>query len=274
MKQVKLNNLQIADLCREVSLMIHAGVSLGDGLALLAEESPSGAKELLTELASLVDTGETLTEAMTSTGRFPLYVTAMTAAAEQTGHLEETLHSLSVYYEERDRLDRQVRATLMYPSLLSMLMLMVIVVLLTKVLPMFETAYASLGTTLTGMAGGLLLLGKFLNSVMPVLCILLGLVVLFLMAFGTSAAVRDRVLALWNRSFGDRGTARKINDSRFAQALALGMRSGLPADLAVEQAAALLKDVPSAMQRTQACVEDVQCGMDLAESLRKCGLLP
>ena len=274
MKQVKLNNLQIADLCREVSLMIHAGVSLGDGLALLAEESPSGAKELLTELASLVDTGETLTEAMTSTGRFPLYVTAMTAAAEQTGHLEETLHALSVYYEERDRLDRQVKATLMYPSLLSMLMLMVIVVLLTKVLPMFETAYASLGTTLTGMAGGLLLLGKFLNSVMPVLCILLGLVVLFLMAFGTSAAVRDRVLALWNRSFGDRGTARKINDSRFAQALALGMRSGLPADLAVEQAAALLKDVPSAMQRTQACVEDVQCGMDLAESLRKCGLLP
>ncbi|MBR6501384.1 MAG: type II secretion system F family protein, partial [Firmicutes bacterium] len=48
----------------------------------------------------------------------------------------------------------------------------------------------------------------------------------------------------------------------------------LPADLAVEQAAALLRDVPSAMQRTQACVEDVQCGMDLAESLRKCGLLP
>ena len=37
MKQVKLNNLQIADLCREISLMIHAGVSLGDGLALLAE---------------------------------------------------------------------------------------------------------------------------------------------------------------------------------------------------------------------------------------------
>jgi len=274
MKQEKLNNLQIADLCREISLMIHAGVSLGDGLSLLAEESPAEVKPLLAELGTQVDSGTTLAKALSESGRFPLYVTAMVDMAETTGRLEETLVSLSDYYEDRERLDRQVRNTLMYPSILSLLMLAVILVLLTKVLPMFEAAYASLGTTLTGMAGGLLLLGQFLNSIMPVICAILGVAVVLVTAFAVSGTVRERAIGLWHRFRGDRGTARRINDSRFSQALALGLRSGLPVEQAVEQAAELLKEVPEAQKRSQQCVEQIRSGADLAETLRSCGMLP
>ncbi|MBO5667246.1 MAG: type II secretion system F family protein [Firmicutes bacterium] len=274
MKQEKLNNLQIADLCREISLMIHAGVGLGDGLSLLAEDSPSDTKKLLRDLASQVDGGMTLAAALTAVGRFPLYVTAMVEVAETTGHLEETLLSLSNYYEERDHMDRQVRNTLMYPSILSLLMMIIIVVLLTKVLPMFETAYASLGASLTGLAGGLLLLGQILNSILPLLCVLLGVAAVALMAFLSSGAVRDRALGVWYRFRGDRGVVRKIHDSRFAQALALGLRCGLPVEQAVEQAAELLKEVPAAWEKGQVCAEEVRSGADLAETLRKGQLLP
>ena len=36
MKELELSNLEIADICRELALLLHAGISLGDGLALLA----------------------------------------------------------------------------------------------------------------------------------------------------------------------------------------------------------------------------------------------
>ena len=274
LKQEKPNNLQIADLCREISLMIHAGVSLGDGLSLLTEESPSDLKPLLDELVVQVDGGSTLAAALSSTGRFPLYVTGMVDVAETTGRLEETLASLATYYEERDRMERQLKHTLLYPSILSLLMLAVIVVLLTKVLPMFETAYASLGATLTGMAGGLLMLGQFLNSIMPAICVLLGIVVLFLLAFLFRKEARDGALGIWYRFRGDKGTARKINDSRFSQALALGLRSGLPVEEAVERASDLVKDVPAAWERSRKCAEAVREGADLAETLRKYEVLP
>ena len=38
MSSVKLSNLEISDLCRELALLIHAGVGVSDGLYLLAEE--------------------------------------------------------------------------------------------------------------------------------------------------------------------------------------------------------------------------------------------
>lgn len=48
-------------------------------------------------------------------------------------------------------------------------MLAVLLVLLVKVLPVFEQVYASLGTRMTGTAGVLLHLGQLVKGTMPVL---------------------------------------------------------------------------------------------------------
>ena len=40
---VRLSNLQTAGLCRELALLLHAGVSVGDGLSLLAQEESAAA---------------------------------------------------------------------------------------------------------------------------------------------------------------------------------------------------------------------------------------
>ena len=66
-------------------------------------------------------------------GPFPLYVVGL-VEWESARADEEALNALSGYYEGRDRLDRQVRSSLLYPAVLLMVMLVVIVVLLAKVL--------------------------------------------------------------------------------------------------------------------------------------------
>ena len=275
MKPEKLTHEQISSLCLELSLLLHAGVSVGEGLALMAEEAgQTGDKALLEGLANKLDEGCPLAEALTGSGRFPEYVCGLVEVGERSGRLEEALASLSRYYDERGRLEHRVRSALLYPAVLLLLMLVVIVVLLSRVLPVFNEVYASLGGRLTGVAGGLLTLGRALDAALPVLCIVLGAAVLFLAGFAGSSAFRARLLGWWQRSHGDKGLSRQMSTARLAQALAMGLRSGLPLEEALELAGGLQGDSPAAHARCEQCVERLRQGDDLAGAMSDTSILP
>ena len=274
MKTGKLTNDELSTLCLSLSLLLHSGVDGGSGLALLAEEeggSPLGG--LLEEMARQVDEGGTLAAAFRDTGRFPRYVWSLVQVGEATGRTEEALSALARYYQDRARMDRQLRSALLYPAALMLVMLAVVVVLLTQVLPVFNDVYANLGGQLTGVAGGLLALGQTLDSLMPLLCLLLALAVAALGAFAGSDAFRAWVLALWRRGMGDRGLSQKLNRARFAQALSMGMGSGLPVEEALSLAAGLMDDLPAAQRRCQHCRQLLDEGVPLARAMGESGVL-
>ena len=185
MQPLELTNLENADLCRELALLLHAGVGIGDGLYLLAEEEKNPKlHELITGMARTVDTGAFLSAAFEEAGCFPAYIIGLLRVGEEVGRIEETLTALAIYYENKEQTERQIVSSLTYPAILLLLMLVVIVVLLSQVLPVFNEIYLSLGGQLTGLAGGLLLVGQFLDGAMPVLCgilaaLLLAAVLLF-----------------------------------------------------------------------------------------------
>ena len=218
----------ISSLCLELSMLFHAGVGTGDALTLLAEESDKAYGPMLASMADQVDGGASLSAAMKETGRFPVYVCGLVEVGERAGRTEEALAALSRYYEGRARLDRRIKSALLYPAVMLLLMLVVIAVLLVRVLPIFNDVYASLGGRLTGVAGGLLALGRALDGAMPVLWVLLVAVAALLAAFAALPAFREKVTGLWRSRRGDKGIARKMNDARLAQALAMGMASGMP----------------------------------------------
>ena len=56
--------MEIADLCHQLALLLHAGVLLSDGLHLLAEEeSISGHKKMISDIAQEVEDGIPLSTA-------------------------------------------------------------------------------------------------------------------------------------------------------------------------------------------------------------------
>ena len=196
MEHQLLSDLQTASLCRELSLLIHAGVRPGDGLTLLTQEEQNGTlRQLLADMAGQTDQGLSLSAAFRNSGRFPAYVIGLLEAGERTGHTEEALRALSDYYEHRDRSNRQIRHALTYPVILLLLMLVVIVILLSRVLPVFDQVYASLGGRLTGVAGGLLLLGRWLDTAMPALCVLLAPVLILLGEMRDPETIRTAITA-------------------------------------------------------------------------------
>ena len=257
MKQ--LSNDEISTLFRELSYLIHAGMGHADALALMAEESDQN-KALLKQMADDTDQGRSLSEAVEATGWFPRYASNLLAVGERSGRTEETLNALADNYEGQDRLNRQLRTSLLYPAILLLIMLVVIVVLLVYVLPIFDRVYAQFGVTMTGVAGGLLSFGRFMSGIMPVLCGLLCIAVCGCLVLAVSQTVRTKLLLLWRKKRGDRGVARQINDTRFAMALSMGLHSGMVIEDALQLASRVLEDVPLAKERVDQCA-DIPEGM-------------
>lgn len=275
MKQRALSYREIAYFCQELSMLIHAGVSVGDGLALLAEEERDAAwKERFAEMAKQSDEGMFLSEIVKESGAFPAYMVGFIHVGELSGRLEEALTALMNYYEERDRMNRRVRSAFLYPSILLLLMIIVMVILLTQVLPVFRSVYASLGGEMTGVAGGLLQVGLWLNRMMPVLCGVFGIVVAVVIVFATSQKLREKLLRFWRERMGDKGILRKMNDASLAQAISMGISSGLPMDETMEMAIQVLIDVPEAQKRCERCREALLDGENTVDALRNAKVFP
>ena len=258
-----------AAFCRSLATLSHAGVSSADSLYLMADDAADEKeKQLLKDMASDADFGMTQSEAVRKCGEFPDFVPSMMAVGERTGHVEETMDSLADYYEGRMRLDGQLKSALLYPSILLLVMLAVLVVLLAYVLPVFSDVYARLGTGFSGFAGGLLSLGGVLSRAMPVLCVILGILVAFLLVFALSERFRTAFIRKLSTMTGEKGVARARSSATFMQALSLGVSSGLPTDEAVTLAGTLM-DTPGAQARAKECEDLLLDGSTLAEALRK-----
>lgn len=271
MKSGILTNEQIWSFCTALEQLVHAGVSLGDGLVLMQEdEQDPSCRKMLSDMARQADAGASLSTLIRDSGRFPAYVSTLTEVGERVGRIEQTLTSLSRYYENRERMDRRMQAALLYPAMLILVLLAVAVVLLVWVLPVFNDVYAQLGTGLTGFAGSLLQLGQWLRHALPAVCLLAALISAILWI----APLRRQVVGQWNRILGDRGVRKAVYSARFVQALTMGLESGMTAPVAAELAVTLSQGEASAFEeRCLRCVEKIREGTDLSAALYREGFL-
>ncbi len=273
-KLEKLTQQQTADFCRGLALQLHAGITVADALHLLAEDESGAVQQIYRRMGRELDEGRELAEILEDSGCFPDYVWGMVKIGQQTGKLEQTLQSLSNFYEQRSRSSRQIKNAISYPSMVFVLMLVVVTVLLVKVLPVFDGVYASLGSRLTGVAAGLLHLGQLLEIAMPAVLGLLVLCGILALAYWKIPSVRKKGNSWYQLRFGDRGIGRKFNNARFSQAVAMGLSSGLTLEEAMELAQNLLKSVPGAAERCYLCTQRLEAGAALPDAMKEAQLLP
>lgn len=273
MTNTQLTQEQTASLCRELALLLHAGIDTTESARLLRREDNGVTDRVLDTMEKDLAMGTALSAAAEHTGAFPAYVSALIRVGEETGRLEEALTALADYYEERLRTTRLLKNALAYPMIVFLVMLGVIGVLLVKVLPVFDRVYRSLGSRLTGVAGGMLWLGDLLRAALPALLVLLGLLALLGVLFSLCPRIRNFTVLWFQKRFGDRGMLRSFNNAKFIRALSMGMDSGLSPEASLELAEGLLDHIPAAAARVSPCRAQTGEGVSLADSLRAAGVL-
>ena len=127
--------------------MIDAGLPLVQCLEILGSQQANPAfGAVLKDVRSAVEQGATFSEALRRHPKvFDDLFTNLVHAGEVGGILDSIMNRLSVYLEKRQKLIRQVRGALVYPSIVVIIAAGVMTALLTFVIPAFEGMFKDFG---------------------------------------------------------------------------------------------------------------------------------
>jgi type IV pilus assembly protein PilC len=132
---------------RLFATMIDAGLPLVQCLDILASQQPKPAfAAVLRDIKNSVEGGSTFSDALRKHPRiFDELFVNLIQAGEAGGILDNILGRLSIYLEKRQKLVRQVKGALSYPTIVFFIAIGVMAVMLTFVIPAFENMFAEFG---------------------------------------------------------------------------------------------------------------------------------
>jgi type IV pilus assembly protein PilC len=132
---------------RLFATMIDAGLPLVQCLEILSSQQPKpGFAKVLKDVKGAVEQGATFSDALRRHPKiFDELFTNLVQAGEAGGILDSILNRLSIYLEKRQKLIRQIRGALSYPTIVFFIAIGVMTVMLTFVIPAFEGMFAEFG---------------------------------------------------------------------------------------------------------------------------------
>lgn len=257
--QQLLGNLEIAAFCDQVAMVISAGIPAYEGISiLLSDAEDKETKELLKSIYEPLEAGSTFHDALVASEAFPQYVLDMVQIGEISGKLEDVLHSLNVYYEREENIKSSIRSAVAYPLIMIAIMFGVILVLVAKVLPVFNQIYIELGSSLTGFPLAMMHFSNALNTYTPFIIAALLLLVIIAFAYSKTNAFR---LFIQRQKF-----SLNTASSRFANCMTMAISSGLDTTQGLEMAERLV-DNPYMKARIVKCKEMVEDGASFADAI-------
>lgn len=254
-KRRKLSPEELSSFCEQIALMLDSGMTLYDGIEMLAEDEQEEHGLYRTLLAGMGGTGS-LYEALRQDETWPRYMVQMVGIGEETGRLEDIMQALTQYYEREGRIRTAASSAITYPLVLGAMLVVIILVLLWRVLPVFNRVLDSLGVGGTESGAVLMNLGATVGWVVLGLIGLVGVAVLVCLIL-MKTACRDRVTQLIQRLFPPlKRLNGKLSSARVASMLSLMLSSGYPMERALEMAPYALTDEKAARR-----VEGVRLAM-------------
>lgn len=265
----KLKNLEIASFCEQMSMIIKAGITPKNGLLILiADTKEESTKNFIQSILNIASKGESFTNAVKASHVFPEYVENMIAIGEETGTLDEVMHSLSEYYEHEENIAESVRSAITYPFVMIILMLIIIAIILSKVLPLFNQVFIQLGMELSGVSASLLHAGNIIQSYSLIFFALLVLLIIgYFFITGTNTG--KNYFTKFCTDFGPtRSFYANIAYGRFANGMALMLSSGMGIYQSLELTKGLVENRTMEI-KIENCKQDIMNGDSFADALLK-----
>ena len=158
-KKVKLETFLVFN--QQFLTLIRAGLPILGSLELLARrQKVVHFRGQLEEVAARVKTGESISQAFEAIGGFPLVYTTTLLAGERSGNLEEVLQRYLDFQRVSLTFRKKLKASLIYPTLLIVMVIALFIFLITFVVPRFAQLYEQLDTQLPAITTFMLALGQ------------------------------------------------------------------------------------------------------------------
>lgn len=265
----------LALITRQLATLVRSAIPLEEALLAVANQSERHRiKRVLLAVRSKVLEGYSLADGLADfPAVFPELLRSTVAAGEQSGHLDVVLERLADYTERRQQLRQKIQLALLYPTLLTLVALLVTVGLLTYVVPQVVQVFQSIDQELPALTLGLIQLSAFLRAYG--LYLLIGLTLLFLL--GRHLLKTPRMRYAWHQLLHRTPLVgrlmRGLNTARFARTLSILGASGVPVLDAMRIAAAVITSLPMARAVEQAA-DLVREGKSIAAALQRHGQFP
>jgi type IV pilus assembly protein PilC len=271
-KKAKLETFLIFN--QQFVTLIRAGLPILGSIELLAKQQRNLLfRGQLEDVAIRVRTGESLSQAFEAQGGFPVIYTTTLLAGERSGNLEEVLTRYLAFQRVALTFRKKLIASLIYPTLLIIMVVTLFFFLITFVVPQFAKLYEQIGSHLPALTVILLAMGgyaqRYYMYYVPAIVLLVWLAWHWSQT-DKGAARLDRTLL----AFPFLGTIwLKYQVALFARTLSTLLTGGLPLVPSLETAARSIgsSQIASAVFGS---VESVREGMGLGKSLQKTGVFP
>ncbi|MBY7782342.1 type II secretion system F family protein [Vibrio fluvialis] len=227
--RVKTKDITI--LTRQLATMLTTGVPIVQALKLVGDNHRKAEmKSILAQITKGVEAGTPISKAMrTASTHFDALYVDLIQTGEQSGNLAEVFERLATYREKSEQLRAKVIKALIYPSMVILVALGVSYLMLTMVIPEFESMFKGFGAELPWFTQQILKLshgvqaysaGAFIAS--------LGLVFGIKAARKKSFVVRLKTSQLSLRFPIIGGVLAKAAIAKFSRTLATSFSAGIP----------------------------------------------
>jgi type IV pilus assembly protein PilC len=273
-RRKKLDLEKFLILNQQFVTLIRAGLPILKSLDLLAERlTDAKLGPYVKAVREEVRNGTLLSDAFRQQGVFPkIYVTSV-MAGEKSGSLTEVLDRYISYQKLSLAVRKKVLVSLMYPSVLIVLVVLLMVFLVTYVVPTFATLYASMNAQLPSMTVLLILIGTTARKYIVLFAAaLVGGIFLFRW-WTRKEASREAIdrFKLKMPIFGEMWL--KYQVAQLGRILSTLLTGGIPLVQAMETAAESL-GTPLLERAVSTAGRNVREGQPLSASLRASGLVP
>lgn len=270
----QLDGPYLSSFCMEMSLCLKAGISLSEGIYMLAtDEMDRDLKEMLDGIYKKMDEGSSFEDALKSAECFPKYVIDMVEIGTKTGRLEDVMRALAGYYTRQEQITASIKNAVVYPFVLMFMLLLVIGVLVVKVLPIFNDVYNELGAEMSAIAVAIMNIG---TAVTQYAAIILGVVVAVVVIAVIVSAIPSlslKAVTLWNKVTAGRKVSKKISSARFASGMAMTLASGLDTDESLDMVERITEN-PVMLGRIKKCRELMASGELFVDAISKAEIFP
>ncbi len=226
----------IADLSRELAVLVEARIPLARGLSSIAEHEPKpGLRDMIRDVATRIESGMALSAALEQyREEFGEVYIETIRAAEKSGNLPVVMAHLADMLDRQIEARQQLKRALTYPIIVMAVVAMAVGVIVIFVVPKFAATFSGQGVQMPLITRMIQTVGEFAKANWAVLLAGAAAVFFGMRAYLRTEGGRDAFERFLARVPYIRKIVTASTTGQFARVMSIGLSSGLDVIESVE----------------------------------------